>query len=306
MTARKLGAKNNPDAVANKPKSARPKLGSSGPTFLPQIILSQPRRIHRFHRPLAISASALCAVGLWPQLHATTLSLTPIADAAIYEESSGATANGAGEFLLAGRTNQASQSRRRSLLQFDLGALPPDAIITAASLQLFLFQVNTAPTDISLHRVTSPWTAGPSDPASNESAGLAAAIGDVTWQFSQFDQSVWSTPGGDANAEPSATVAIGTISGFHTWTSPDLAADVAAWHATPDTNRGWLLRDAESTPQTAKRFASADHTDPLLHPRLVIEYTPIPEPSTSILLSLGSLILLSRRARHRSGSSLGS
>ncbi|MFN0125917.1 MAG: DNRLRE domain-containing protein [Verrucomicrobiales bacterium] len=255
-------------------------------------------RIRHFRSSLSIFASAIGAIGLWTQLDAATLALTPIADAAIYEESSGATANGAGEFLLAGRTNQASQSRRRSLLQFDLGALPPDAIITAVSLQLFLFQVNTAATDISFHRVISPWTAGPADPASNESAGLAATVGDVTWRFAQFDQSLWTTPGGDAALEPSATVSIGSTPGFHTWTSPDLVADVAAWLAEPTANVGWILRDSESTPQTAKRFASADHPDPLLNPRLTIEFTSIPEPTAAILLSLSCFVLLSRRGRH--------
>jgi hypothetical protein len=93
-------------------------------------------------------------------------------------------------------------------------------------------------------------------------------------------------------------VTVGTTAGFHTWSDPGLVTDVLAWTANPDTNFGWILRDPESTPQTAKRFASSEHADPALRPLLTIEFTPIPEPSAASLL-LAAFGLAWRRTRPR-------
>jgi len=246
-------------------------------------------------RPFRRALGILLALVPAPAL-AATLALSLAADAVLYEDAAGTTANGAGEFLLAGRTNQAAGSRRRSLLRFDAGALPADAVITGVSLRLFLFAVTTAETDLQLHRLTRPWTEGPADPAGNESGGAAALAGDVTWRHTHFDQSLWTSPGGDAAGDPSATLPAGTASGFLTWTGPGLTADLTAWVADPSLNAGWLLRDAETVPQTAKRFASGDHADPALRPVLTIEFTPVPEPSAASLL-LAAFGLLSRRTR---------
>lgn len=243
----------------------------------------------------AVALTALCVFGPC-STHAATLTLLPLADASLYEESAATTANGSGEVLVAGRTNQATGSRRRSLLRFDLTGLPAGAVISSASLQLFLFTVTTAETGLSLHRTTTPWTAGPSDPAGNESNGSAAVVGDATWNFASFDASPWTTPGGDALAAPSATLRVGTSSGFYTWSSAGLTSDAAAWATDPAQNFGWLLRGDELAPQTAKRFASSENPDPSIRPVLFIEFEPIPEPGAGALL-LGGLAMLFRRRR---------
>jgi hypothetical protein len=227
---------------------------------------------------------------------AATLSLFPVADATLYEESTTTTANGAGEFLLAGRNNQASNSRRRSLLQFDLSALPAGATITSASLRLHLATVSTAETQLGLHPLVRHWTEGPADPLGNESAGVAAGVGDTSWQFASVNQSPWLSPGGDASLTASASLAVGTTTGYHTWNGDGLAHDVASWAADPATNFGWLLRDSEATPQTAKRLSSREAADQSLRPLLTIEFTPIPEPSATTLL-LAGLIVLTRTRR---------
>jgi len=232
----------------------------------------------------------------FPAARAATLVLTPVADAVIYEST--ATANGSGEFLLAGRTNQATGSSRRSLLRFDLTAVPADAEITSASLQLFLFDVTTAPTNLSLYRLTTAWTAGPSDPIGNESAGLAATIGDVTWHFASFEQSPWTHQGGDTAPAASATQSITSPSASYSWESPTLLSDLQSWLAQPDQNFGWLLRDDELTPQTAKRFASSRHPDSHHRPQLTIVFSPIPEPAPATFLAVSGVaatVLLRRR-----------
>jgi hypothetical protein len=253
-----------------------------------------PAVVLRPFRPAQLSLVALAMVPA--QASAATLALNPVADAVLYEDAAGTTANGAGEFLLAGRTNQTSNSRRRSLLRFDASTLPVDAVITGVSLRLFLFAVTTADTDLQLHRLTRPWTEGPADPAGNESGGATALAGDATWRHARFDQSLWTSPGGDAADDPSATLRAGTESGFLTWTGPGLTADLTVWLADPSLNAGWLLRDGESVPQTAKRFASGDHADPALRPVLTIDYEIIPEPSAASLM-LAASVLLRRRTR---------
>ena len=229
---------------------------------------------------------------------AATLQLEPVKDALIYEDASGITANGAGEFLLAGRTNQASGSRRRSLLQFDFTPLPAGAVITSASLQLHLVTVTTADLAVSLHRLTTPWTAGASNPTGNESSGATALTGDSTWLHASFPGTLWTAPGGDHAATPSASSTVTGAAGFFTWTSPALAADVQQWLELPSTNAGWMLRGDEISPQTAKRFDSADSATPDWRPRLTLTYDLIPEPSSPLLL-LSSLVFLQRSRRYR-------
>lgn len=246
---------------------------------------------------VAIALVGMAGLGACFPAAAATVSLVPVADATIYEESSpAATANGAGEFLLAGRTNQAANSRRHSLLRFDLSALPVGATISSATLRLHLIAVNTADTSISLHRLTTAWTEGPANPAGNESTGVAAAIGDVTWLAASQSSLLWTSAGGDADANPSATTTVGAAAGLVSWSSPTMVSEAQAWLDLPATNFGWLLRDGESTPQTAKRFASRENADPALRPELIIEFTPVPEPSTVWLLPAG--LVLFRRHRH--------
>lgn len=245
-----------------------------------------------------VAAVVLFALGGLSPLstHAATLTLPPVADASLYEESATTTANGAGEILAAGRTNQPTGSRRRSLLRFDLSSLPDGAVISSVSLRLFLFTVTTAETGLSLHRATTAWTEGPSDPAGNESNGAAAVVGDATWNFASFDASAWTASGGDALAAPSATLSVGTTSGYYTWSSAGLTSDAAAWVTDPLQNFGWLLRGDELAPQTAKRFASSENEDPSRRPLLLIEFEPIPEPQATALVA-GALAMLFRPRR---------
>jgi hypothetical protein len=259
-----------------------------------------------FHRcPLRRLALALFVwAGAAHPSGAATLQLAPVADALIYEDASGITANGAGGFLLAGRTNQASGSRRRSLLQFDFTPLPAGAVITSASLQLHLVTVTTADLAVSLHRLTTPWTAGASNPTGNESSGATALTGDSTWLHASFPETLWTAPGGDHTATPSASSTVTGEAGFFTWTSPALATDVQQWLNLPSTNAGWLLRGDEISPQTAKRFDSADSATPDWRPRLTLTYDLIPEPSSPLLL-LSSLVILQSSRRYRPAPRVG-
>lgn len=225
------------------------------------------------------------------------MTLSPVRDAVIYEDSGGITANGAGEFLLVGRTNQSSGSRRRSVLRFDFSALPAGAVITAVSLRLELLIVSTADLAIHLHVVTAPWTTGASDPSGNESSGAAALWGDTTWQQASFPGTLWNTPGGDHAPAPSATQVVTSAAGPYLWTGGSLAKDGQQWLDQPATNFGWMLRGDELTPQTAKRFVSADSLSSGLGPALIVEYSTIPETAPVNGLGIALFLAMGRRNR---------
>lgn len=243
-------------------------------------------------RAAAILVGSLAATSVLP---AASLALFPAADATLYEDATGSVANGAGEFLFAGRTNLTANPNRRSLLRFDLTGLPAGAVITSASLRLHMVAVITSDAQVNLHRVATGWTAGPSDPISNEAAGVPASAGDVTWLHASFSTILWSAPGGDAAAAPSASVLIGAISDYYTWNGAGVLADVQSWAASPSANFGWMLRTDETVAQTAKRFESGNSLNSALRPLLIVEYDFVPEPTVFTLLGGFALAAGSRR-----------
>ena len=86
--------------------------------------------------------------------------LGAVADATMYIEG---TANGDGSFIIAGRSGEGDV--RRGLIQFDVGSLPEGVRVTEAQLILFVVDTAAGAATFDLHRVTSPWTEGSSDPS---------------------------------------------------------------------------------------------------------------------------------------------
>jgi hypothetical protein len=102
--------------------------------------------------------------------------------------------------------------------------------------------------------------------------------GDATWQHRFYPDILWTTPGGDFVPEPSATTVVGVTFGPYEWTSTGLVSDVQAWIDDPGVSFGWVIVANEIDPETARNFASRDHSDDQLHPVLTIEFTPGPVP----------------------------
>src|SRR5262249_18552537 len=155
-------------------------------------------------------------------------------DNSIFSESPN-NSDGASYDLFTGRTNQSGGAFRRSLIAFDLSALPSGAVISSVSLQMVMSggapsglgpggshpQGYTGPLDISLERVLANWgagssgaglgnggsvppgTGGPPGGSGGASHGFAATPGDATWTYNFFNTSPWTTPGGDYVATPS-------------------------------------------------------------------------------------------------------
>ena len=83
-----------------------------------------------------------------------------------------------------------------------------------------------------------------------------------------------------------------------------MVADVQGWVNSPSSNFGWLLKGDESVSGTFRAFWSKEADlmgNGAYEPRLVINYTSVPEPSSLVLCAEG--LLPCRRhttGRHRS------
>jgi hypothetical protein len=257
----------------------------------------------------------LTAPGAW----ALTVTVLPSQDAVIYGAGFTGNANGAGEALFAGNTGGGSP--RRSLLQFDLGAIPDNATITGAALTLFVDQAaNATARTISLFELTQAWTTGSSNAVASPGQGVAAQAGDATWLHRSFPGggsggALWATQGGTFDPAVVASASVGAVStpgnpaSVYTWAGPGMVASVQGWLDDPATNFGWILVGNESATQSVKRFVSGDAAvDDWLKPNLRLTYDlapPIPEPSTWALLAGGLLLVGAAGRRRRSASSRG-
>lgn len=229
-------------------------------------------------RGAALAMAWSCWLLTASRSEAVTMTFGAAKDATLYESATGALSGGGEDGFFAGRTVQvATDDARRALIQFNLSSIPAGSTINSVSLRLSVIRTNaTSPRPMTLHRLLGDWGEGTTvDPdRPNGGSGGPAANGDATWihQFRPGD--LWSAPGGDFSATASATTNVPT-SGAFTWnTSSGLVADVLGWVNDPTSNFGWLIKDAENTAGTSRRFASRENSVANNRPLLTIDFTP--------------------------------
>jgi hypothetical protein len=243
----------------------------------------------------AKSALGFALVSLAGAVHADTVSLPAIADTSIYSES--LHGNGAGDALYAGMPR--NNETRRALLRFDVASLiPAGAQLTSATLHLSMVQSQAGVFDFTVHRALSSWEEGLS---TGLGQGGPATTGEATWEHRFFDTTTWNTKGGDFEALPSATTTVSAVPAIYSWSGSGLVADVQTWVNHPGTNYGWFLLGNETAFQSVKKFGSSEHANALFHPTLVVTFTAIPEPSTSVALFGATALLLGVFRRRRIG-----
>lgn len=185
--------------------------------------------------------------------------------------------SGAGDYLFAGRTSPNSNYIQRSLLRFDLSAIPAGATIQSVEVQITVLRApgGSPVVDASLHRVTSSWGEGGS--SSFGGGGAPSTPGDASWVYRFLPNTRWSNAGGDFAHGPSATTAIDTSPAMYTWDStPGLVADVTSWIAQPSGNFGWIIISDESQPTTTRKFASRHYFDVDSRPALRVTFSTTP------------------------------
>lgn len=235
---------------------------------------------------------------------ADVLVLDAIADATLYQPLAGdpETADSQGPHLFVGRI--VAGTRRRALLRFDLGALPANALIQSARLELTVSRTTSGAVDVGLHRVSAPWAEGTANAGTPGGQGTFPGSGDPTWSLRAFPATAWSNLGGDYDASASASFALDGEARYLVPASVGMLADLEAWRADAASNHGWMLLSNETqTPPTAKRLESAEAADPATRPLLVIDYAlapPVPVPGlgwTAAALLAMSLLLIGVRSR---------
>lgn len=226
---------------------------------------------------LAIAAGAALATGAAAQ--EVEVVLAADADTSIFSDIAANNSNGAGPDLYSGRVGPAGGTvRQRSLVRFDLSAIPADATIISAEVTLNLVQPGpfVTPDIYTLSRVTSPWGEGGAIAGGGQ--GAPATPDDATWNAAFFPGVPWGVPGGDFVAESSAAVEVGTVGNVDvTWLGGSLADDVAAWVAGIEPNHGWILIGNEVDPWSARKFGAREN-DPSRQPRLTVVYEAGPAP----------------------------
>ncbi len=202
-----------------------------------------------------------------------TVTITASKDNTLYQDSEGLVSNGAGTYLFAGRTNQATNNLRRPVVKFDfVGKLPENAVLLSAKLKMNLSKTITGASNVNVHKLLADWGEGTSDASANEGSGASAALNDATWLYKFFSTQNWSKPGGDYSPEPSATKLVGDVVGLVEWSDTLLLSNVKAWVLAPETNFGWILIGNEAS-QSSKRFDSRTIASAANRPQLVLQYT---------------------------------
>jgi len=175
----------------------------------------------------------------------TTVSLSASKDATLYEDPTGSLANGSGGGLFIGITGQ--PKIRRTLIQFDLSAIPAGSRILAATLTTnSTLSASSNPLDTTWHRAQADWSEGGSIAPGNGGGGTAALAGDATWVHTAFPTNNWNNLGGDFAATPSFSMQI-EASGISTSTfSQGMVDDLQQWLDNPASNHGWLAKGDET------------------------------------------------------------
>jgi len=209
----------------------------------------------------------------------STISFSPQRDNTLYEDLNGQLSNGQGIYFFDGKTG--SNLLRRGLIAFDLTSIPANAIVTDASLSMFLSMTNGGPAAVSLSKVLQDWGEGASNAGDPGGGGAQAAAGDATWLHTFYNLGFWAAPGGDFSPATSASAMVDTVNTTYTWGGSGLIADVQAWVSNSTGNFGWVIRGNEVDTGRAQRFNSGENSSN--PPQLSVTYqfsapTPTPTP----------------------------
>lgn len=219
------------------------------------------------------AAALLVALGAVQTVPGSVVVLTTSKDNTLYEDSTGSRSNGAGEHVFAGKVGFGTI--RRALVAFDVaGNIPSGSTITGVTLTLSMSMTNVSVQSVSLHRVQADWGEGMSDAPSGEGGGADSTPGDATWIHRFYDTDLWTNPGGDFDALPSASTDVDAVDRY-SWSSAAMVAEVQSWLDDPASNYGWILigDEGEFFP-TAKRFDSKESLEPGTEPALTVCFTP--------------------------------
>ncbi len=157
---------------------------------------------------------------------------------------------------------QPSDAERRILIRFDLsGQIPADAQVQYAWLLLYTLSPTGPDVYARAYRLLRPWA--------EEGATWTHAAAGTPWLQAGAD-----APNGDRTA---TWYDQGWAHRQDTWMVVDITPFMRAWLAAPERNFGLLLAPFSYRNYTFE-FASAEHPDVTLRPRLIVGYTLPDDP----------------------------
>ncbi len=166
----------------------------------------------------------------------------------------------------------------RTLIQFDLSAIPPGANIISSVLHLYLNRGWYPMIEVHANRIIAHWEEG----GCNGSTCYEASC----WDYRSYDTLPWGEPGAGAVGVDIAeftevTDCGGTISDIDVDLTESTQQIV---NGAP--NYGWRLRCSENVYTEGSSFCSSDYSEPNLHPMLTVEYE---QPTTVIPVGPGAI-----------------
>lgn len=245
---------------------------------------------------LRLAAALLLVLGCTLAQAATTLVIQAASDNSLFSASD-SLSDGAGPHLWVGQT--AGGVNLRALVRFDLSAVPPDQVVVAARLRIYMSRTISPGREIVVRRLLASWGEGTSS-AGSGGTGAPASANDATWGFRFFGSRLpWNTPGGDfVGGAPSAVTTVDVAGATYTWQGSGLTADVQHWRTSPAENHGWILIGDE-TERSAMRFNSRSEFDaPVLELDLIPASANVPIPMAWLLVG-GAALLGSALMRRR-------
>jgi len=202
-------------------------------------------RSGRFTRKSIGMASILLAAALFvPGAEASTVTLYPVADNWINSCASGSGANHGGDLEVWVRTATlwGDVKNNRTLLMFDLSALPVDGErITESHLGLYFNDYhwdNPEGRVYSVHRLTRLWEEMGSNWEVRSGLGTGTPI---YWDSYLAGTPSYRPGGGDFDPYESASAVVPEVGGWMVWDVTDL---VRLWVDEDQPNRGLLIKDA--------------------------------------------------------------
>ncbi len=141
----------------------------------------------------------------------------------------------------------------RSLLRFDLSSLPTDAIVSSATLSLWVKEVRDGNATIRAHQVTASW---------NEA--------EVTWKArDKAANLLWAGLGGDYNAAVlSSHNVVKDVKNY--WATWNVTSATTGWISAPATNFGLILESPVTSPKNETKFKSSDDGTTSQRPKLEV------------------------------------
>jgi RHS repeat-associated protein len=177
--------------------------------------------------------------------------------------------------------NGGTSNLTRSLLRFDLSAIPSKASLTSATIGLYAPAKAKNVIGVEMFRVTKPWT--------NE----------VTWNQYKKGGGSWTTPGGDFTSEGATieTAVRGDQAGWWTFSQQGIAEVVQKWITGAIPNNGVLIRQQAELPWQSGIERNVEFNSSIAaseKPYLSVNYIP-PAPASSKVASPTDGTVTSRR-----------